>query len=286
MGRELSHAEPWRGQRIEVTDGSWSDMDRELPELTHAEAVDLLGAYALDALEADERQGLERHVRRCRACMEEIAEHHEVAGLLTPGWATPPEDLWEKIAASLEESPPPLDLAPAMAMKPIEGRRIAGPRRRTGMAIAAMVAAAAVAMIGFLGFKVVDDSRRFERLAVGRHGEELQRSVNAALADPTAKRVDLRSTDGYRMAQAVVLPDGTGYVVKSNLPPLSAARTYQLWALVGTSRISVGVLGPEPHVAPFKIDSGVWALAITDETGGGVESTRKDPVVVGKLQDT
>jgi hypothetical protein len=30
----------------------------------------------------------------------------------------------------------------------------------------------------------------------------------------------------------------------------------------------------------------VWALAITDETAGGVESTKKDPVVVGKVQDT
>jgi hypothetical protein len=257
-------------------------------ELSHDEVVDLLGAYALDALDPGERDAVEGHAHGCQSCTDEIVDHREVAGLLTPGWAKPPAGVWEKISAALEEVPPPLDLAPVIAMKPRTGRAPSAdrPRRSIGLGIAAMVAAAAVAMIGLLGVRVADDRRRIDQLAVGQHGDELQRSVNAALADPTARRVSLTSADGYRAAQAVVLPDGTGYLVKNNLPTLSKERTYQLWALVGTSRISVGVLGAEPHVVPFKMDGNVWALAITDETAGGVESTKKDPVVVGKVQDT
>jgi hypothetical protein len=254
-------------------------------ELSHTEVVDLLGAYALDALDPPERDAVDEHARGCTACADEIFEHREVAGLLTPGWAQPPEGLWEKIAASLEEVPPPLDLAPVIAMK-ARGRgttTAARPRRSIGLGIAAMVAAAAVAMIGFLGVRVSDDRRRIDQLAIGQHGDELQRSVNAALADPAARKVNLASADGYRAASAVVLPDGTGYLVKNNLPTLSAERTYQLWALVGTSRISVGVLGPEVRVAPFKLGDNAWALAITDETAGGVETTKKDPVVLGRI---
>jgi hypothetical protein len=95
--------------------------------------------------------------------------------------------------------------------------------------------------------------------------------------------VALRSDDGTRTADAVVLPDGTGYLVRSNLPALTADKTYQLWALVGTSRISVGVLGTDATVASFKMDGDVWGLAITQESAGGVESTKKDPVVVGRI---
>lgn len=255
-------------------------------ELSHAEAVDLLGAYALDALEGDERDAVERHAAQCSACRAEIADHREVAGLLTPGWAKPPLGLWEKIAVSLEEVPPPLNLAPVIAMKPGAGRttQAAAPRRRNVVTgIAAMVAVAAMTAVGFLGFRVADDNRRISQLAVGQQSQELQRTVNAALAEPRARKVALRSDDGARTADAVVLPDGTGYLARSNLPALTADKTYQLWALVGTSRISVGVLGTEATIASFKMDGDVWGLAITQEAAGGVESTKKAPVVVGRI---
>ena len=250
-------------------------------ELSHEEVSDLLGAYALDALEPEELRTVDRHVQGCKACLAEVAEHREVAGLLTPGWGQPPAGLWEKIAASIEEVPPPLNLAPVIAMKPAEPRQAERPRRSIGTGIAAMVAVAAVAVIGFLGIRLADEGQRTTQPPP----DALQFAANAALADPAARKVDLVSTDGHRTAQAVVLPDGTGYVVRSNLPGLSRERTYQLWALVGTSRVSVGVLGPEVSVAPFKIGESVLALAITEETAGGVETTRKDPVVVGRIQD-
>ena len=126
-------------------------------ELSHEEITGLLGAYALDALEPGELQTVDRHVQDCKTCLAEVAEHREVAGLLTPGWAQPPAGLWEKIAASLEEVPPPLNMAPVIAMKPAQPRTAERPRRSFGTGIAAMVAVAAVAMIGFLGIRVADN---------------------------------------------------------------------------------------------------------------------------------
>ena len=251
-------------------------------ELSHEEVNELLGAYALDALEPAEHQAVERHVEGCPVCRREVAEHREVAVLLTPGWGTPPAAVWDRIAASLEETPPELDMAPVIAMKPRQAPVASGgsarPRRGFGAGIAAMVAVAAVAMVGFLGIRMVDDRQG------GDYAAELEQSVDAALADPGARTVQLASTDGRRSAEAVVLPDGTGYLVNANLPALPRERTYQMWAVVGAAKISVGVLGPEPKIVPFKMHGDVSALAITEEMAGGVVASRQDPVVLGQVQ--
>ena len=173
-------------------------------ELSHEEVVDLLGAYALDALELGEHEAVDGHVQGCAACLAEVAEHREVAGLLTPGWARPPAGLWDKIAASLEESPPPLDLAPVIAMKPsAAARRAAGqpPRRRIGVGIAAMVAAAAVAMIGFLGVRVADEVK----------------GALAALPPEERRAIELAYFGGHtyrEVASMLAAPEGT---VKSRI---------------------------------------------------------------------
>jgi anti-sigma factor RsiW len=255
-------------------------------DVNHDEITELLGAYALDALEPAERQAVDRHLEGCPGCRAEVATHREVAGLLTPGWGRPPAGLWDRIARSIEEVPPPLDLASVRAAKAAQAPEAArAPRRGPGLAVAAMVAVAAVAVIGFLGVRLVDDrDDRTADVARGTHVEQLERSAEAALADPRGRTVELASSDGSRTARAVVLPDGTGYLVDADLPTLTAERTYQLWAVVGTSRISVGVLGPDPGTVPFKMGGDVSALAITEETAGGVETTRRDPVVLGRIQ--
>ncbi len=256
-------------------------------DLTHPEASELLGAYALDALDTGECEAVEAHLASCLACTTEVARHREVAGLLTPGYAVPPPGVWERISAALEEVPPPLTLAPVRAEPPAPPSNVVPLRprsRRIGTGIAAMVAVAAVAMIGFLGVRVSNDGRRIDELAGAQApADQLQRSARAAVAAPDARLVELSSTDGARTAEAVLLRDGTGYLVKHNLPTLASDQTYQLWALVGTSKISVGVLGSQPDVVAFKYSGDAWALAITQEKAGGVETTRRDPVVVGRV---
>ncbi len=122
----------------------------------------------------------------------------------------------------------------------------------TSRLVAAAVAVAAVAVIGVVGLTVVDDERPGREVAVQAPAAELDRTVRAAVADPRAGRIELVSADKAFRADTVVLPDGTGYLVSSNLPQLGARRTYQLWALVGTDKMSVGVLGNKPAQTGFK----------------------------------
>ena len=247
-------------------------------ELNHGDAVGLLGAYALDALDDEERDQVEDHVRDCGACQAEVTEHREVVAYLAPGWVRAPEGLWDRIAGSLEETPPPLQMPPAPVLPLERARRRSSPLRLA----AAAAAVAAVALIGVLGVSVLDDERRDRDLASQAPAAELDRTVKAALADPTARRIQLASTDQRLRADTVLLPDGTGYLVSSNLPELGAGRTYQLWALVGTSKVSVGVLGAKPTRTGFKAAGEAWGFAITEEVAGGVVASDKAPVVVGK----
>lgn len=196
-----------------------------------------------------------------------------MAGLLTPGSAKPPEGVWDRIAVSLEHKPPPLHLALAVPLRPTRG---------VGLRAAAVVAAVAAIIIGLMGATILNDGRRLDRVAAGVHSQGLERAANAALVDPGANKVSLRSEDGVWFADVVMLDDGTGYLFKHNLPLLSGDRTYQLWALGGANKISMGTVGPAPKVAAFHVAEPVWGLAITEEPAGGVVSTERVPVVLGR----
>ena len=257
-------------------------------ELSHEEAAELLGAYALDAVDDDEGILVDRHVSTCQACWTELQGNYEAAATLSSGLHGAPPSLWDRIAASLDEAavpaaPPSVVSSGAALVAPVIDFR----SRRPWLAIGAAAVATAVAasVIGVLGVRVVDDSRRLSRVEAGAHGEELTRAVNAARADDHARQVVLRSTDGLYFAETVVMPDGTGYLVKTNLPTLPSGRTYQLWALAGTGRISIGVLGPSPQELPFRASGPMWGIAITEEQATGVATTDHDPLVLGRLSE-
>lgn len=245
-------------------------------DLTHTDIQELLGVYALDAVDAEEADLIEVHLRECPRCRAEVAAHRETAAALAHSGSSAPPGVWERIAGSLEESPPKLDMAKVVALRP--------PRRAVPIPVAAAVAAVAAAVIAVLGVQVnrLDDRTGTLEEALGRSG--LEQAVQVALFDQGARRVDLRSSEGVTLAHAVVRRSGEAYFVPDNLPALSTEETYQLWAVVDDRAVSVGVLGSKPGVSAFKVaGSGVTFLAVTTEEAGGVVSSTKTPVLQGKL---
>ncbi len=249
-------------------------------ELNHAELQELLGAYALDAVDEAERAAVEDHLDTCRQCRAEVSEHREVAALMGSGWMPAPEGVWDRIAGSLEETPPAM--RPVVSLDQARERRkrrsLTGPMR----AVAAVASVAAVAMVAVLGLTIVDTSERVGEVASSLEGN-VARTAEAAAREPGARTVDLKSVSGALTAEAVLLRDGTGYLVNANLPKLPDDRTYQLWAVVGQNKISVGVLGPRAGPVAFHTSGDVSALAITEETAGGVVVSDATPTVVGVI---
>jgi len=251
-------------------------------ELTHGEAAELLGAFALDAVDADEREAIERHLQECPRCRAEVADHRMVASFMGSAGGPAPEGLWDRIAGSLDEAPPELRLAPVVDLDQ---------RRSVSVRVGAAVAAVAAAVIALLGIQVIRLNDKVDEVQAARPANPdtvLMAAATQALSNPDARQVTLRSSDGRVGAQAALLPDGTGYLLAGNLPALASDQTYQLWAVAGGQKISAGVLGARPEVIAFRYASpeDVAALAVTAEQVPGVAQSANQPVVLGNVQTT
>lgn len=238
-------------------------------QLTHDEIQELLGAYAIDAVEAEEATLIEAHLAECPRCRSEVAEHREAAALLSFTGTAAPAGVWTRIAAELEETPPPLMLPRNL------------PVRRLRMRLFAGAAAAAAIIIGALSVQVIRQNDRIDQLAAISDQRGLDQAAAAAAVSPDARRVRLQSNDGSRTVDAVVLPDGHGYLVRADLPRLGSEQTYQLWGVIGAQTISLGVLGDRPTITPFKAAGPLTALAITAERSGGAVAPTTSPIVQG-----
>jgi hypothetical protein len=237
---------------------------------THDELAELLAAYALDAVDADERSMVEDHLGVCPRCRAELADHREVTALLAHTGAPAPDGVWDRIARELEVAPPPMPFGQVLPL---------GRRRRPSRALAVLGAAAAV-VVAALSFAVYRQSEDIDDLR--RTGVEQQ--AKAALDDPDSRVVVLRSEGDRARASVVIGPDGQGFVYADTLPALSADETWQLWGIgTGAEPVSLGILGPDPGTVPFRVEGDVDVLAVTRERVGGAVAPTEDPTVAGEV---
>jgi anti-sigma factor RsiW len=263
-------------------------------DLRHRELEDLLGVYALDALEADESDALERHLPTCARCRSEVEEYREVAALLAHSGAAAPEGLWDRIAQSLEGEAPDMGVAPALPFLPPVAPVDAGrtwpdadlPRHRTWRTrtVGAVMAAAAVVIV-VLGVQMERQDERLDQMAALLSVDALERAYQAAEATAGSEQIELQSFDGQIDTQAVVTVDGVGYLWASDLPRLEEGRTYQLWGDVGDRLLSLGPLGPEPQVVPFEVSDQLVGVAITEEAEPGVIVSEQPVLAHGLLPE-
>jgi anti-sigma-K factor RskA len=248
--------------------------------ISHEEASDLLGAYALHAVDADEVIQVEEHLDTCPRCRAELDGLREVAGALGNSVAESPDGLWSGIVSRLperqegEEQVPPMprlsgqDPSPFRAPATTPATRRQPGRGAVATVAAFAVAAAAVAVV--LGIGLVQANHKVSNLQAAA-GHQAGATVAAALATPGHQVIDLDSATNRQLAEFVVVPDRRGFLVSSHLPKLESGHTYQLWGIGGTQPISLGLLGASPRQATFTMAGSVqpMQLSITAEPAGG-----------------
>ena len=258
-------------------------------DLNPAELDELLAAYALDAVDDDERAQVDAWIARTPRARRDVDELRETASMLTSTFGADddvPTDLWSRIEAQLSEAPPPLRLAP---VREISGGAARRSNRRTwivGIA-AALVLVIAVAIGIFEIQRNSDQDARLSAVEAGMHGTAMAKAASDAAMEPGTRVAQLTSSGGAPMAKVITTTDGRGYVVVDKLPKLPAGQTYQLWALMPDgmqpTMVSVGVLGRRPTVSAFTTDTKVMGYGLTMEDSPGVMVTDQPMMFEGRL---
>ncbi len=267
--------------------------------MTHDEVSELLGAFALDAVDEDEYEQIEAHMAECPRCRAEVDAHREVAAALGNSVEPLPEGLWSSIASRLplrqDEEVPPMPFlvrdsdvrdepAPAFTA-PGAARAARAPRPgRARLAALSSIAVAAAAVAVVLGVNVAHDNHQISQLHAAV-GTSEHAAVLAALDTPGRKVVDMKNTSRHQLAEFVIVPGGRGYLVTSTLPALPSGETYQLWGVSTRHTISLGILGQSPHQATFTSAGSHTpsSLAITVEPAGGSVTPTAPMLVTGTI---
>jgi anti-sigma factor RsiW len=226
---------------------------------------ELTAAYALDALDPDERRAYEEHLASCEQCREELASFSsttEALAIAASGPA-PSDGLRERILAAARAEP--------QVVVPLEPRR-----RRTVSWVAAGAAAVAAAVALGIGIWAASLSSDLDET---RAALERERAAAAVLADPDARTVALQEGEG----RLVVDEDGRAVLVVDGLAPAPAGKTYEMWVAAPEGAPQPAGLFPgedERDVVPVDgiVEPGQVVL-VTLEPAGGVDAPTSEPIL-------
>jgi len=266
--------------------------------MSHEPYETLAAAYALGALDGQDRLDFERHLAEgCEACEASLRESAEALATLArsrPPMIPPPavkQELLRRLAAT----------APT-------GRAAAPPARRplvwaVGTVVAVNAAAGFTgtwvatryeAQLGAMARESAALRARVEREeAVLREQVAIYRNAADLLRDPAAQVVTLRGLGPNPGATGRVIwhPVNGGYVFVANLPAAPPGKAYELWTIGGAAPEPAGVFqvdasGRGAHrIAPVAGGKPVQVFAVTLETEAGVAQPQGPMVLASAKQD-
>jgi anti-sigma-K factor RskA len=259
--------------------------------MTHEDAMELAGLYALDALTPDEKAEVDAHLAACTLDHTELSElggvAQELAVLAEPAGA--PAALKRRVleAYADEHGRPARSMGlPLGEDASIRSDAAARPRgrnlERLGW-IAAGVAAVLVAVLGVYGLNL-----RQQADAANARADDMARAV-AALTAPGSNVALLQGTGGAAGVSgfAAFPASGGGYMLLTGVPAAPAGKTYQAWFIAGGAPVSAGTMdaGADGNViaADLKPVNGTQTIAITVEPAGGSEQPTSAPIIVGNV---
>lgn len=229
---------------------------------------ELLGAYALGALDADERAQVDELLLTDPSARAELHELEQGAAWLGHASLRPPEQVWGSIAAEVEA-----DLAADRDANVVPIRSSHPRWSRTQRWLAAAAVALVVAVGGLAVASAFD----------GSGSDTLESRYAAARRDPGHQTVALRTQSGTTIGRAVVLPNGVGYMNTAGMHSSGPGRDLQLWSITPDGPVSAGVFHGPGTIKRFRVAPGADELAVTDEPRGGSSAPTGAPIVRGDL---
>ncbi|HEY4453683.1 MAG TPA: anti-sigma factor [Pseudonocardiaceae bacterium] len=231
----------------------------------------LTGAYALDALDPDERAEFETHLAECSACTHEVAELRATAARLGAAVAsTPPENLKGRVLLTIART----------RQEPSSGPRLVGrdPNRRRTWTVRLSVAAAVIAVAAagtFGGIAISANSA----LHTAQSQLNQEAPVEQLLSAP-----DLRIASGTAAGGWATLFTshqlGRSVLITAHMPVQATNKTYQVWGMGPAGAASLAVLG-NGSGGTFTLSGlgSATTIGITLEPAGGSRQPTSAPIM-------
>jgi len=226
---------------------------------------DDLAAFALGALDAQEKRAVRGHVERCASCASDVRAFEEAA------WA---------LAETAQRDAPASVRAAIVARARRERQQVRGRGRlavfvdilRRPVPLAVPVALAVLLVVTLAGYGAA--RRDTDRYAAALAGIVGARVVTLA---PTGEFPGVRGS-------LVIPADGAAPYLVLDLPTAPSAKTWEAWVIRGETPIAAGITderGVTTLVLTAPLGSGD-TVAVTLEPTGGVERVTGKPVLAGK----
>jgi anti-sigma-K factor RskA len=257
----------------------------------HANPEDL-DLYALGALDGQEKQAFETHLRACSACRDELAAARRRVSLL--GLAAPPLAPSPSVKSALMQKVHAQRTPANTQTAPIEK-----PKIRWGLRFSLSFAAASIVLaLATWWFVKVDLEQRRQirelnaqltatQQQLSRQDASMQ-ALSAVTSAPDSAQITLLQQPGGPPGQAHVLYNARlGLAVYSGqIAPPPADKNYQLWLVPSSgSPVDAGLVSANPQSGPVvvRLTPGLVAkaFAVTLEPLGGMPQPTGPKVLVG-----
>jgi|SRR5579884_2317488 len=209
---------------------------------------DRLAAYALDTLEQQERNDVERHSAACRRCRRTFGQHSLAAILaLTVAPTEPPPALRHRILTAARHEPQQTTKRVSQPLSPLR-------LRPTVLGIAAALALlAATASYPLLN------------RTPGRYPAA---QAQALLARHDTKQIPLQGANGM----LAINPRGDALLIVHRLPPAPGGRTYEIWVEHNNHPLPAGLFSGGDQTTTVKLTRPLThgsVVAVSIERAGG-----------------
>jgi hypothetical protein len=195
-----------------------------------SEIRDLLDAYALGAVDADEAYRLEGHVADCVECWEELNKSRRTTGLLA-------------LSVPIHRAPDGLRRRIMAQAQADEARSVRRPfRERFHLAWHPAMAGAGIAAVAALIFASTlqvqlanlrgDKNELAQELSAASSEIEQQRQIVAVLSASDSEKIPMDAASVRTGAESVYnwsRDSAAGFIVCNNFPALPAGEVYQVW---------------------------------------------------------
>lgn len=229
----------------------------------------LSGAYAVDALDPDERTRFEEHLASCPTCQAEVASLQEATALLGSVEETPlPAGLRDRVLADIK-TVRPLPPVGGNLTDLVERRR----RRPRWSGLVSIAAAAALVVGGVVVWEQTRDDAGQEQAAS---------PIDAILRARDVKHVSVDLPGGASATVFSSLAHNRAVLVTEDMPAAPAGRVYQVWLQKGDRMVPAGLMSEGGHqevLLEGKV-AGASGAGITVEPEGGSEEPTTAPVAL------